>query len=458
MTSNRHLMVILFGSALLCGSQSFAQQVTTQNTSAQINEAFSDVLRNPASVPVGQKYARLLVESGNFEGGIAALERLLLDPAADPAIRLELSVLYYRVGSYAAAESYARAALADPRLSGEFRKSAEQLLKDLEARNAKGGRFDGTVSTGLRFQTNPTASPESGTQMQSGSRVPVPYASRRQSDLDAFFSANAHHELDLETQNSATLVSNGTLFANRFRRAAHYDTDTAKTDPQDVAVVNANSGIQFQPDPVGMPNLTIRPFVGVGGLLLSGRPYMGSLGGGLEGDLRLNGGATLLGVAYDIRRTSYAQRADISESRAQSGYEQSLEFRMTQEVDALQLVTASVGLRDHNAGRDYFAYEGIDGRVTYALRYADPQFGTGGLWGTSFSVGPSLRRYDGADAAVDRSKTREDVEWRFGATQVFPVSDWGSLMFAVEYTTVDSNLSNYSYNNLTGMSSIIWSF
>lgn len=458
MACNRHLVALLLGSTFLFGGQSFAQQVSTQNTSAQINEAFSEVLRNPASIPVGQKYARLLVESGNFEGGIAALERLLLDPAADPAIRLELSVLYYRVGSYAAAESYARAALADPRLSGELRKSGEQLLKDLEARNAKGGRFSGSVSSGLRFQTNPTAAPASGTQMQSGSRVAVPDASRRQSDADAFFSANVHHELDLETQNSATLVSNGTVFANRFRRAAHYDTDTAKTDPQDVAVVNANSGIQFQPDPLGMPNLTVRPFVGVGGLLLNGRPYMGSVGGGLEGDLRLNGGATLLGMAYDIRRTSYAQRADISESRAQSGYEQSLELKVTQEVAPLQLVTASVGLRDHNAGRDYFAYEGIDGRVTYALRYADPYLGTDGLWGTSFSAGPALRRYDGADAAVDASKTREDMEWRFGATQVFPVNDWGALMLAVEYTMVDSNLSNYSYNNFTGMSSIIWNF
>lgn len=458
MARNRHLATAVLAGAFLFGTQAEAQQAPTPNTSAQINEAFSEVLRNPADLTVGQKYARLLVEAGNFEGGIAALERLLLDPAADPSVRVELAILYYRVGSYAAAESYARTALADPRLSGAVRKDTEALLKDLEGRNARGGRFSGNLSAGLRFQTNPTAAPESGTQSQMGMRVPVPGASRRQSDADAFVSANVRHELDFQTQNSATLVSTGNLFANRYRRAAHYDTDTAKTDPQDVAVLNATSGIQFQPDPVGAPNLTLRPFVAAGDVLLDGRQYMGSLGGGLDGDLRLNGGATLLGMTYDVRSTQYAQRADISESRAQSGYEQSLELRMTQEVAALQSVSASVTLRDHNAGRDYFAYEGIDGRLSYLLRYTDPVLGGGGLWGTSFYAAPALRRYDGPDAAVDAAKTREDVEWRFGATQVFPVNDWGSLMLAVEYVTVDSNLPNYSYNNLTGMSSFIWSF
>lgn len=458
MVRNCHLVTVLLGGAFLFGTQASAQQAPTPNTSAQINEAFTEVLRNPANLTVGQKYARLLVESGNFEGGIAALERLLLDPAADPTVRLELAVLYYRVGSYAAAESYARAALADPRLSGAVRKDAERLLKDLEGRNAKGVRFSGNISTGLRFQSNPTAAAQSGEQSQLGVRVPVPSDSRRKSDADMFVSANVRQELDLETQNSATLVSTGNLFANRYRRAAHYDTDTAKTDPQDVAVLNATSGIQFQPDSAGAPNLTLRPFVAAGDLVLDGRQYMGSLGGGLDGDLRLNGGATLLGGTYDIRRTMYAQRADISESRSQSGYEQFLELRATQEVASLQLVSASVTLRDHNAGRDYFAYEGIDGRLSYALRYVDPLLGGGGLWGASVYLAPALRRYGGPDAAVNSATTREDVEWRFGATQMFPINDWGSLMLAVEYVTVDSNLPNYSYNNLTGMSSFIWSF
>ena len=64
----------------------------------QVDEAFRQVLKTPASLDAGLKYARLLVAAGNYEGGVAALERLLLSPNPQPGIRVELAVLYYRLG------------------------------------------------------------------------------------------------------------------------------------------------------------------------------------------------------------------------------------------------------------------------------------------------------------------------------------------------------------------------
>ncbi|MFA7429805.1 MAG: hypothetical protein WCZ23_06590 [Rhodospirillaceae bacterium] len=454
----RLMATVFAGGISLLGGHAFAQQAPTPNITAQVNDAFREVLRDPSNLQVGQAYARLLVESGNFEGGIAALERLLLDPAADPAIRVELGVLYYRVGSYGMAESYLRAAVADSRLSGQVRADAEKLLRDIERRTAPGGLLAGSVMVGLRVQTNPTAAAESGRLISNGVSIPLPALQGEESDFDALLTANVNHEWDLGTQNSATLVSTGSLFANHYQHAADYDAETPKYNPQDLVALSATTGIRFKPAPVDAPDLTVRPYVGGAEILLNGQQYMAAAGGGVDVDYRLGGGSTLVGATYDIRRTFFEERGDISESGAQSGFEQYLQLRATQEVAPLQVVGADVTLRDHHAGRGYFAFQSVEGRLTYAARYTNPVGWDDRLWGNSLYAGPTLRYYDGADPSVDRTVTREDVEWRIGATQVMPLTEALSVMLAVEYTTSDSNLTNYTYDNLMGMTSIVWNF
>jgi tetratricopeptide (TPR) repeat protein len=417
-----------------------------------------DVLRDPADTLAGQRYARLLVAEGNFEGGIAALESYLLNPDADPTIRVELGVLYYRVGSYGMAETYLREAVADPRLTGQVRQDAEALLRDVTRRNAPGGKLDGTLSIGLRGQSNPTASSSSDTLTYSGIKVAKPDQLRGAADLDVFLSANAVYKWDLETQNSATWESTGGLFANHYRNAAHYDSDSAKYNPQDMIAFNGTTGIRFEPAPVALSNFTLRPYIGGSELLLDGNQYMAGVGGGLDVDYILNGGATLFGLTYDIRKLFYAKRDDIGESEKQSGYEQYLNLRATQEVIPLNVVVGDVTLRDHNAGHEYFSYKSVEARLTYGTRYKDPLGLDIGLWGTSLYGGPTLRYYEGADSLIDASTTRKDVEWRLGASQIVPLADSLSLTLLIEYSNNNSNISNYTYDNLMGMTTVQWNF
>ncbi|AWK89815.1 hypothetical protein DEW08_26915 (plasmid) [Azospirillum thermophilum] len=452
------MATMVLGGVSALGATALAQQVPTPNTDAQVNEAFREVLRSPGNLQAGQTYARLLVAAGNYEGGIAALERLLLDPAADPSIRVELGVLYYRVESYGMAEGYLRAALADPRLSNEVRKVAESLVQDIARRTAPGGFLVGSLSVGLRGQTNPTAAARSDRLMFGGAPYTRGDELRRKGGMDAFLSANAAHEWDFGTQDSATLVTTANLFANRYRNAADYNTRTTKYDPRDLVALGATTGVRFKPAPSDAPDLTVRPYLAGSELLLDGHQYMASAGVGLDVDYRLNGGATLVGATYDIRRTAFADRADIFESGAQSGYEQFLQLRGTQEVAPLQTVGLDVVLRDHNASRRYFAYRSVEARATYSVNYSSPFGGEGRLWGSSLYAGPTLRQYDGSDPLVDPSVTRRDVEWRVGAKQVVPVVDSISLVLAVEYATSDSNLPNYSYGNLIGQTSVVWNF
>ena len=66
----------------------------------EYDEAFQEMLKKPADLDVLFKFATIASKTGDLEGAISALERMLLIDNNLPRVRLELGVLYYRLGSY----------------------------------------------------------------------------------------------------------------------------------------------------------------------------------------------------------------------------------------------------------------------------------------------------------------------------------------------------------------------
>lgn len=454
-----------FAAVLLAtGIAALANPATAQAQQAganqpELNDAFRQLLSQPGNLQARQSVARSQVEQGNYEGAIATLEGQLLDPNAEPALRVELAALYYRLESYLMAGLYLRLALADPRLDAGLRASATALLEDIQRRIQPGPKLSGSLSLGLRAQSNPTAASQSDTLLQAGAVQTVPAGSRPDSDVDGFVAANLQHEWDFQRQDSATLVSTANLFANHYSSAADYDRNGSKTDPRDLVVLNLTSGIRFQPDPAGLKHLLLRPYLGLTEYLLDGNQYLVGLGGGMDAEYRFSNGATLVGATYDIRRNFYAERADVSNAQGQSGYEQRLQLRAKQELAPLQSLALLANLTDRAADRDFFQYRGADLRLTYTIGYRNPlQTDAGANWFSSLYVGAALRDYDGPDASVAPGVTRADRDWRIGVTQFVGLNKSWGLLFGLEYAVVDSNLRNYSFNNTTGMMSAVYNF
>ncbi|RZJ18026.1 MAG: hypothetical protein EOO54_15845, partial [Haliea sp.] len=138
---------------LLCAPAS-AQSDNRQSLERQSDEAFRQVLQEPQNLGLWSAYSRLLIQQGNYEGGIAALERLMLEPDASPSIRVDVGVLYYRLASYAQAEAVLRSALDDPRLPADQRALATALIADI-AKRSQLSQFSGAATFGLRHQSNP---------------------------------------------------------------------------------------------------------------------------------------------------------------------------------------------------------------------------------------------------------------------------------------------------------------
>jgi Flp pilus assembly protein TadD len=92
--------------------------------------AFKATLEKPADPDTLARFAGLAVQVGDVEGAISALERLLLIEGDQPEVKLELGVLYYRLGSKEAAASYLEAARTAPDATKETRDRAEAFLKE----------------------------------------------------------------------------------------------------------------------------------------------------------------------------------------------------------------------------------------------------------------------------------------------------------------------------------------
>lgn len=96
---------------------------------AAYDKAFDESLDKPSDPEVLAKFAELAVQVGDVEGAISALERLLLLDGDQPDVKLELGVLYYRLGSTEAARMYLTAARTSPEASNETKERASTFLQ-----------------------------------------------------------------------------------------------------------------------------------------------------------------------------------------------------------------------------------------------------------------------------------------------------------------------------------------
>ena len=99
---------------------------------AKYDQAFAESLEKPADPDVLVHFAEVAVEFGDIEGAISALERLLLIDAEQPEVKLELGVLYYRLGSTEVARTYLQDVSSSKEASNESKERANTFLKEMK--------------------------------------------------------------------------------------------------------------------------------------------------------------------------------------------------------------------------------------------------------------------------------------------------------------------------------------
>ena len=72
----------------------------------QKEEVFKQLFQDPTNLSLLFKYANLSILVGDLEGAIGVFEQMLIYDSELPRIRLELGVLYFRLGAFALANNY----------------------------------------------------------------------------------------------------------------------------------------------------------------------------------------------------------------------------------------------------------------------------------------------------------------------------------------------------------------
>lgn len=452
--SNLHAVALVAYLAAV-GVPAWAQSTSTPKQS-DIDQLFRNVLDNPASIDIRTKYATLLVQNGNYEGGIAALESLLLLPDAPATIRLELAVLYYRLGSYAIAQAYLQEALADARLDAKQKDDAQALLRDVVERNKK-SRLSGMVMLGARVQSNPTGATDNGTVLWQGAPVArsPDYAPKSDTDLHAW--ALLDHVYDLDTQNEAAVTTTLMGYANHYDSVSSYATQVGYAKPYDLTIVAGSTGLRFKPAPAGQQAWTLRPHLLFGGATANGKSYFNIAGWGIGTEYRMSE-RLMYGGTYENSRQIYFSRDDMANAPSLGGSRQYLRLNTTLETGPDRFLMAEWGFVDYDGNTAPTGYQGPELRLSYVLGYASPFSKVALPWAITLSLSAAQRNYRVADPQISALVTRQDTETRVGLINVAPLTRDVAVQFQLEYVNINSNMPNFSSTNRSGTLGVIWKY
>lgn len=152
----RHLLAVL---ALLLASStaSHAEPWWPVNSPAQqrYQDIYEALRADPSNVALLAAFANEASRIGNYEAAIGALESILVQNPGLNQVRVELGVMYYRVGAYDVSRYHLERALASGTVPDKVANRAQSYLETNEKR-VDGTNISGFLSAGLRWDTNPT--------------------------------------------------------------------------------------------------------------------------------------------------------------------------------------------------------------------------------------------------------------------------------------------------------------
>ena len=109
----KHRILLVLASMFVCFnlySQNVQPTISDPKELAAVEqqkeEVFKKLFKDPTNLSLLFKYANLSIMVGDLEGAIGVFEQMLIYDSKLPRIRLELGVLYFRLGAYALANNY----------------------------------------------------------------------------------------------------------------------------------------------------------------------------------------------------------------------------------------------------------------------------------------------------------------------------------------------------------------
>jgi hypothetical protein len=369
---------------------------------------------------------------------------LLLSPNL-PRVRLELGVLYYRLGSLAAARSYISRALESPDLPPAVRERAQKVLAQIDQAAAP-SKFSGFAFAGLRFQSNANAAP-GGTIKVGGIDAHLDNNSTATKDFNAFALATLRHLYDLGTQYGDMLDTQLVVYgARQFKRS-------------DVNLAYAS--LTTGPRTWIYDDTWARPYIGIDYVLLDTRTEYFAPTGGMTVEHNFKGGDDVvgtIGIAGDWQMRRYHNSSVRPFNSDRSG--NSWTGRAYADIPVSKWLTLSGGggytwffaNARYEKYRELQVYGGATGSFAGPFNLSQRN------WTVSAFATRVWTNYDKPDITVDPDTAHRDREWRLSATLTAPIGDEWAVIGQAARNSRSSTVSNYEFTNYIGMLGVAYRY
>jgi hypothetical protein len=418
--------------ALLALSEVSASAQTASDFAQNLNPLFQGVLARPGNLSNTEQYAAGASQAGDIESSISTYEQLLFYNPKLSRTRFDLGVLYYELGSYDMARGYLRTALEMPDVTPELRQKVNDLLELID-KKLQPDQFSGFVQSGVRYQSNASLGPGSGTVLASGQNFNSAFFARPDWNWFGTFGLNYVHDFETQT---------GETFEASF---LGYDAQQFTLHQFDVGLMEVRAGPRFALSPGDVNGVTIKPYVVATGGLLADAPYYGGLGGGL----------TLHGKVGDVSLDPYAEIVQQSFRNSTlyplaSGLSGTLSTYGLQAFEPLRSGWSWQARVVYAHANDQFAFDSYD---SYAadiwLPWNVSLGGTGRPWTLIPTAGVTRWLYGAPDPTIDPLTTAHTTEWRVGLGLEIPIWEKFILGTLVQYRNDVSNVAAFSMRDLS---------
>lgn len=424
------------GLATLCAVAAQGQTPPAQlDLKQQHDLLFAASIRDPANVDVSFRYAEVATKVGDFEAAIGALERIIFYNPNLPRVRLELGVLYFRLGSYEMSRSYFESAVGAADAPPEVRARVASFLAEID-RRLQTTQFTFNAQAGFRYQSNANAGPNSSLVKALGLNATLADEFARRSDWNAFAAATARYVYDFGNQRGDVLEAMATMYyARQF-----------KIDRLNTGAVEASVGPRLALAPDALPGWSVKGYAIGAFAALADKPFFASPGVGVT--VAIPTDWALIEPGYEFRRRSFRNSTEYPTARDQRGQSHVVYVNASGVITQDWRWMARLARTRINAEVDSSSMIGTS--FDFGLLYDfDAPISSVRKWTANVFFGVSRNNYDQPNPIVDPTTRRRDREWRIGAGLDAPIWQNAGLSVVVLYNNVNSSLPNYRMRNLS---------
>jgi tetratricopeptide (TPR) repeat protein len=395
------------------------------------------MLANPADLDTAFEYAALSERAGDLEAAISTLERMLIFAPGLPRLQYELGILYFRLGAYETAATYLNAVdtnAAD--VPAEIRTQIATYLAEIETRSS-GSAFAGSVSAGVKYQTNANSGPGTLTINLNNIEFLLNPEALGTPDVSAFVAGNVKSSLDLESQGDRLDVS-----------LAGYASVYRAQNTLNAATVELKVGPTFNLQRFEIDNAALGFYGVAGATILGGAPYLVAAGVGAKYAHVLDAQSKLT-VEAQAKYERYLDSAARPTASLRSGPYVTAKASFEHQLSAGIGLFASFGVDRRLAQRSYLSNWQLAAQAGASFKFASPIDALTDPWTLIVSTGVQGLLADAPDPVFSLTDVERTAQAIVQATLTVPLPDQFALQTSASYTHSFSNYGLGNYRNVS---------